>query len=222
MQDHHLQKDILYKLVTNDSLRFSELRPKNIDSNVITYHLQQLIKQKLVTKTDSGQYALTELGKVAGINITLSKKELLEQAHSVILMALRDGDKWLLRKRKAQPMYDKVGFVHSEPTANEDSLVTAKKDFKSRTGLDANFEPKGFGYVKLIRGGNLESFIHFILFEATEYTGTLEEVLRNGVNYWQENPNFSSTEMIPSMSDMVKQMNKKDVFYFDKTYDISQ
>ena len=59
MQEHHLQRDILYKLVTNDALKFSELRPKNVDSNVITYHLQQLIKQKLIVKNDNGLYELT-------------------------------------------------------------------------------------------------------------------------------------------------------------------
>jgi predicted transcriptional regulator len=221
MQEHHLQRDILYKLVTNDALKFSELRPKNVDSNVITYHLQQLIKQKLIIKNDNGLYELTELGKVAGINIILSKKELLEQAHSILLMALRDGDSWLLRKRKAQPMFNKVGFVHGEPIAHEDALVTAKKEFIARTGLIADFYPRGFGYVRLVRGKNLESFVHFTLFEAVKYVGELQENMRNGINYWAKNPDFADSSMIPSMMGIVDAMNSAEMFYFDETYDIS-
>ncbi len=221
MQEHHLQRDLLYKLVTNDCLRFSELRPKNVDSNVITYHLQQLIKQKLVVKNDKGMYELTELGKVAGINITLSKKELLEQAHSILLMVLRDGDSWLLRQRKAQPMFDKVGFVHGEPVAHEDALVTAKNDFFKRTGLTADFQPKGFGYVHLMRGDKLESYVHFTLFEAEKYSGELIEHVRNGVNYWVKNPDFNDSSMIPSMPEMVEAIKSSGMFYFDESYDIS-
>lgn len=221
MQEHHLQREILYKLVTNDALRFSELRPKNVDSNVATYHLQQLIKQKLVLKNEDGKYQLTELGKVAGINITLSKKELLEQAHSIILMALRDGDSWLLRRRKAQPMFDKVGFVHGEPVAHENTILTARREFHNRTGITADFYPRGFGYVRLVRGDNLESFVHFTMLEATKFSGELLESSRNGENFWVKNPNFTDNDMIPSMSDIVKSMEESKIFYFDETYDIT-
>jgi len=220
MQDHHIQKDILYKLITSDGARFSELRPKNVDSNVITYHLKQLMAQKLITKADDGRYTLTELGKVKGINITLSKKELLEQAHSIILMVLRDGDKWLLRKRKAQPMYDKIGFVHSEPIASTPVIETAKNEFLCRTGLTADFSPRGFGYIRLMRGDNLESFVHFTLLEAKTYSGKLQEHARNGENLWIENPDFQSSEMIPSMQSFVNQLDSPGIFYLDETYDI--
>lgn len=223
MQEHHLQRELLYKLVVNDALRFSELRPKQIDSNVVTYHLQQLIKEKLIIKNDEGKYQLTELGKVAGINITLTKKELLEQAHSIILMCVRDGDSWLLRRRKAQPMYDRVGFVHSEPIAGTPALETATEDFESRTGLRAKFKPRGFGYIRLVRGEALESFVHFSFFEATEWSGELLATSRNGENFWAKSPDFHSPEMIPSMADFVEVMeSSKEPFYLDKTYDTSK
>ena len=151
----------------------------------------------------------------------LRGKELLEQAHSIILMCLRTKEEgWLLRKRIAQPMYGKVGFVHAEPIANETVLETAAKTFTARTGLVADFEPAGSGYVKLLSGEALESFTHFTLFTANSYTGTLEKKLRNGENYWDKDPDFSDPLMIPSMPDLVNLLKKDEVFYVDLSYQV--
>jgi len=222
MQDHHLQKKILHTLVLNDDLKFSELRPKGVDSNVVTYHLKQLIADKLVIKTEDGKYRLTSLGRVAGINVSLSKRQLLEQAHSVILMCLRtEKEGWLLRRRLAQPMYRKVGFVHAEPVVEENAEETAKNTFKSRTGLEADFKVAGTGYVKLLKDGALESFVHFILMTADSYSGKLEPIKRNGENFWAINPDFTAEDMIPSMQAMVDALEKSDgIFFVDLTYDI--
>lgn len=223
MQEHHIQREILYKLVLSDTARFAELRPKELDSNVFTYHLKQLIKEKLVSKTEAGLYSLTPLGRVAGINITLSKKELLEQAHSVLLMVLRtDKEGWLLRRRLAQPMYGKVGFTHSEPVAADDALHTARNDFQERTGLLCDFKPAGFGYVRLFDDKDLESFVHFNLFFADAYQGTLQARTRNGENFWVKQPDFTAPDMIPSMSDLVKLLEAHDgtPFYADLRYQV--
>lgn len=222
MQEHHLQKDILYRLVLSDSARFADLRPRHVDSNVFTYHLKQLIKEKLVIKTDDGLYSLTPLGRVAGINVTLSKKELLEQAHSVMLLCLRtEEDGWLLRKRLAQPMFEKIGFTHAEPKGNEKITVTAKQTFMDRTGLSCNFQIKGTGYVKLFRGNDQESFVHFTLLFADSYSGKLVHVARNGENIWLKEPDFKDSSMIPSMHDLVQSIDATDgIFYADLSYQI--
>ena len=220
MQEHHIQKQILHLLVLSDNKRFAELRPSKTDSNVFTYHLKQLIKEKLVIKNANGTYCLTPLGRVAGINITLSKKELLEQAHSILLLALITKEGWLLRKRLAQPMYERVGFVHSEPLAHEPALMTAIRDFKERTGLTADFKPAGSGYVRLYSGEDLESFTHFTLFKASSCTGTLEPLMRNGQNFWVKDPDFTDPFMIPSMPDIARLLQSNEIFCTDLTYQI--
>lgn len=223
MQDHHLQTQILHKLVLSEAARFADLRPKNIDSNVFTYHLKQLMRDKLVTKTEAGVYSLTPLGRVAGINVTLNKRQLLEQAHSVILMALYSPEKgWLLRRRLAQPMFNKVGFTHAEPEANHDALTSARETFLERTGLTVDFEPRGYGYVRLFRDGELESFVHFVLYYAEEYSGELIEQSRNGENFWLKEPDFTDESMIPSMPPLIERLTSGDkMFYLDLKYDLA-
>lgn len=215
MLGHHIQRDILYKLVTSPSAKFGELRPKNIDSNIFTYHLHQLITQKLVLKRPDGSYGLTAAGKAVGTTLDFSAQELLEQAHSVLLIVARnDKGEWLLRRRLAHPVYGKLGFVHSEPHAHETLEQSANRGLKNRTGLTADYQPIGAGYVKIYKDDALESFTHFTALEASNFKGKFLEKVGNGQNLWLAEPDFNSPDMIPSMADIVQQINSDQVFFF--------
>jgi hypothetical protein len=223
MVEHHIQKDILYKLVTSPSARFAELKPKTLDGNIFTYHLQQLIKNKYVEKQEDGSYHLTSLGKNLGINIQLKAKELLEQAHSVFLLIIRNekGD-WLLRKRLAHPMYGKYGFVHGEPVARLTLQEAAAAALQQRTGLTAMFKPIGHGYIKFMLDDEVESFTHCTFLEGSELTGELIKETGNGENTWLSNPDFNGADMIPSMMDIVSAMEtQNDCFFVELTYQIT-
>ena len=128
----------------------------------------------------------------------------------------------MLRRRLAQPMYRKVGFVHAEPLPTEPITVTAQRVFEERTGLCADFTPVGSGYVHLLRGEDLESFTHFTLLISKSYTGDLDPLKRNGENFFEKHPDFTSEDMIPSMPDMVRLLKQKtdDFFFADLTYQV--
>lgn len=217
MITHHLQKQILYHLVTTECAHFSELKPADVESNVFTYHLHQLIKQKYVLKQDDGSYCLTPDGKAAGINIKLTAREALRQAHSVLFMALKTDDGWLLRKRLAHPMFGKVGFVHGEPLATEPVTVTAQKIFENRTGLTADFKVVGGGYVRLLDGESLESFTHFTLLFADSASGEFRERAEdhpNGQNFWLETIDAANTDLIPGMAELCAELQKGSGLFF--------
>lgn len=216
MLEHHLQKDILVKLVVCESARFAELKPKNIDGNLFTYHLQQLIRQKYVKKCDDGSYCLTPQGKALGINSQLSPKEYLEQAHDILLLAVKKDNAWLLRRRLAQPMFGRYGFVHGEPIATETITETATKILAQKTGLTAIFTPRGSGYVRIFLGDDLESFTSFTLLEATDVKGTLKPKVGNGENSWLEGPELTGDDMVPSMASLVAAIEKDDSFFFSE------
>jgi hypothetical protein len=220
MLDHHLQKQMLYTLVTSESARFADIRPKTVDSNVATYHLRQLVKQGFVEKRANGRYYLTPEGKIAGTTITLGRKESLSQAHSVFFLALQnDKGAWLLRKRLAQPMYGKSGFVHGEPIAMEPIAETAQKILKEKTGLSATFSPRGSGYVTLLEGKAHQSFIHFTLLVGNDIKGKLIERVGNGENYWYDG-DFSEDFLIPSMKPLIDKLGSPEQFFTELTYQI--
>jgi hypothetical protein len=213
---HHLQKQILHHLVTVECASFSELKPEDIEGNIFTYHLQQLIKQKNVEKRVDGSYCLTPDGKAVGINIKLSAREALQQAHSVLFMALKTENGWLVRKRLAHPMFGKVGFVHGEPIADEDIAVTAQRVFRDKTGLTARFVVAGSGYVRLFKDESLESFTHFTLLLARTAEGELlmhSAKHVNGENFWLERIEDTTEDLIPGMQHLAEQLTTENLFF---------
>lgn len=217
--EHHIQKKIVYYLITHSYARFSDLKPKNMDSNIFTYHLKQLMTRGLVSKNNDGIYTLTPLGKVAGINVTLNRDELLLQAHTVLFLALHSKEHgWLMRKRLVEPMFHKAGFPHCEPVATKDIKVTASEIFKEKTGLDTTFTPKGSGYIRLFHGTELESYVHFTFMYADNFSGELITQTPHGENYWYRG-DFNSKEFIPSMKDIVDIFNTTNGYFFiDRSY----
>lgn len=220
MLEHHIQKDILQKLVKSETARYTDLKPKTIDGNIFTYHLQQLIKHKYVEKCEDGAYKLTSSGKALGINSDLNHKELLEQAHAILLIAIRQNGNWLLRKRLAQPAYGMIGFVHAEPLLTEKISDTASRILTERTGLTATCTPKGSGYIRILRDGELESFTQFTLLEASDISGDMVQTKPTGENIWLEHPDFSASSMLPSMHDLVTRLDEPGFFFAELEYHI--
>jgi predicted transcriptional regulator len=211
---HHIQKKIIHTLTRKETARFAELRPKNLDGNIFTYHLKQLMAAKLVSKTENGDYILTQKGKLAGINIQLGSMEELEQAHSVLFLAARNSkNEWMLRKRSVHPAYGKVGFLHCEPNASESIFDTAASVFKERTSLDASFSVRGGGYAKLFRADQLESFTHFTLLCADNVEGEPESPGDSGVNFWHSG-DLTDPELFPNMPELINLLqNSSDLFF---------
>lgn len=220
MLGHHLQRHVIHTLASIPSARFSELRPQNIDGNVFTYHIKQLITQKLIYKTDTGAYALTPDGMLLGINVKRDILEVWRQAHPILLLVLRTpDDEWLLHKRLTHPLYNKSGFVFAEPMATERIDKTASQVFAEKTGLTATFVVKGSGYIRVLDGQIPLSFTTFTLLLANSYTGQLQTTNETGQNYWQSKPNFEDEGMMPSMRDLAVVIQKEDKhFWLDLTY----
>mgnify|MGYP000682743031 CR=1 FL=1 len=219
---HHLQKDILTRLIESEKARYADLKPVTVEGNVFTYHLRNLIREKLVIKNEDGTYSLTDKGKLYGVNNSLKSQDLLEQAHSIILLSVRNGDQWLLRKRLVQPLIGKTGFIHGEPRANETVVASGHRILKSRTGLEADqLIVRGSGYIGMYNDqGGLVAYSAFTLLETMHVVGELLPSDSHGENIWFENPDFASPDMVPSMSDLVSKLSQPELFFLDATYTV--
>lgn len=218
---HHIQKDILLKLAHSESARFADLKSTGLDSNVFTYHLKQLVTDKLVSKNPDGTYCLTQKGKLAVINVRLDKKSELEQAHPVLYMTGRNSSgEWLLRKRLVHPAYGKIGFMHTEALAGENILETGSRVFTERCGLRADFKVRGNGYLTLWRDDELESFTQFTLLYAGNIEGEAQNFNESGENIWYSGE-FNEPEMFPNMPDLISLLEKSEnIFFADLSHKI--
>ena len=157
---HHIQKHILNTLARTDCARYSELKPIELDGNTFTYHLKRLIFDDYVLRNDDNNYELTQRGKTY---IVHRYEDPTLQAHSIFLIVLKIGDKWLLRRRLVQPHLHSVGFVHGEPRHDEPVTQTAKQRLQEKTGIVADLTICGSALISISNGSELVSYSHAVL-----------------------------------------------------------
>lgn len=220
MLEHHIQRSIVKKLATKDSLRFSELQPEGVENKAFDYHLKQLIVDKLIVKNPDGGYELTALGRKLGITTSVSMKERTERAFSVLFLVIKSDLGWLLYKRKTHPLKDRVGFMHARPNSKETIFETCKKVTLEKTGLDCDFKYRANGYFRMFDGDEVESFTHFTLLVCNKPSGKLQVNDENADYEWYKNPYFSAPEMLPNMKDITDILDDPNQTFLEKSYQL--
>lgn len=145
MENHFIQMEIMKKLLFSKSLSFSELRPnENIESNQLTFHLNQLIKQKLVKKNEDKTYSFTKMGKEYANQMDTDRKVVQKQGKvGAINCPMRVNEKgeleFLVYTRKKHPFYDHQGFASGKVPYGQSVMDTAKRELKEETNLTCDY-----------------------------------------------------------------------------------
>lgn len=217
MLDHHLQRAMVYQLALADSLRFSELKPAEVENKLFDYHLKKVVAAGYIVKKADGSYSLTPEGRRLGVHVLSNVQALVDRAYSVLLLVIRrsNGD-WLLYRRKNQPLLGKVGFMHATPTADELIVKTAARECLQRTGLKAEFTVCGSGYFRVYYKDTLESFTHFTLLEAKNVSGELVVNDELADYFWTPDPLSSADDLLPNMPLLLANYQKQQPFFIDE------
>lgn len=222
MLDHHLQRDLVYHLAFADSLRFSELKPADVESKLFTYHLKKVLNAGYIQKNEDGSYSLTPEGRRVGVSAFKQQHMGTERAYSILLLAVRrksDG-MWLLNYRNTHPLRGKTGFVHTTPVATNLARIRASDHLLEATSLTASFKVVGHGYLRMFEGKELESFTHFTLLYSDDAEGTLNEGSEYASYHWESSPDFKSPEMLPSMQYLVDMIQDPELNFQDLVFKI--
>jgi len=214
---HHIQKSIMDKLATTETKRYGELKPAELDGNVFVYHLKALLIEKYVTKSEQGDYRLTQKGKDY---IVHRYENPLLQAHSIFLIAVSRDDAWLMRERLVQPLLGMAGFIHGEPIANEAIAVTAARRLQEKTGLDVDLSVQGSGLISITRGGVLESYSHAVVLTGQTDSDISITKDSTGHNFWLPASELDSATILPSCIDIISRIDKHDFTPFDFHYNL--
>lgn len=138
---HTTQLEILQKIMYSSGLKYSNLKPLDMEGSKFTFHLDKLLKEDLITKIE-GKYQLTALGKELSGRMDLGDTKVEMQAKiSVFIVCVSDG-KYLLYTRHKTPFYGYQGFPTGKVKKGEAILEAAKRELKEETGLTG--EPKLF------------------------------------------------------------------------------
>lgn len=175
-----IRETILKELIHNPKSSFSDLWNKEMPSNEFTYHLNKLIEEGLVQKTEDKKYHLTILGQRLECELDGKTGKKREKPSVALLLVIKRNNQYLLYHRLKEPFYGMYGVPGAKLDFGETILEGAKRELKEETGL--------IGEGKLIAVNNLLTFekenllthllMFIVLFENPQ--GKLEEHGREG------------------------------------------
>ena len=202
---HHIRRTILDTLATTNSLRYSEIKPKDLDGNVFDYHLKGLIVDGLVQKSNEGDYSLTATGR----NYIVHRYEdPTVTAHSIFLIVLRRGSEYLLRRRKVQPLVGYSGFIHGEPQAGVGVIQTAQERLREKTGPKVDLSVVGSALITQHQADELQSFSNAIIIYGQTDEESVIEGDETGSNFWATLD--EAEKLLPSCVDIVGMIERRE------------
>ena len=150
---HPLQIEIFERLRTAPSgLRFAEMCPDGIESDLYNYHLRYLVKNDRVDKL-AGKYYLSDVGRefIADLApLRLGKPQLLKIASMcLVLRNTKVGTEVLYQKRTRQPHAGEWLMVAGGVRRGESVLTAASRRLQEEAGMKTTF--KWLGTLRKIR-----------------------------------------------------------------------
>ncbi len=209
--DHHVQKHILQVLNFQEFAKFSQMRPKNTDSNLYSYHLNKLISFGFITKTEAG-YTLSHKGLqyveyASGSSMKIRKQPKITVS---VLLKFIDGS-ILLTKRSKQPYINYYGLplgkIHSEDGG---ILESARRELFEKTGVKyKQLDHIGDMYLKIFKDDVLISdlLVH-------SFSATCEKKFKvNKSSIWIKKEDFSSIKIVPGAIEIIEHTEPGKYFF---------
>ncbi len=135
MRVHILQKGIIDKLRRTDALRYSELQPGEIESSHFKYHLDQLIKDKLVERYGRGIYGLTAKGRAFTDRISDGLRKPSEMPKLITYTLLEDDDMYYFMRKDREPYRGLINMIGGKMHIGETADVAARREIYEKVGL---------------------------------------------------------------------------------------
>jgi len=206
---HWIQNHVLRQLILFSDRRYADLKPANVEGNLFMYHLRQLIKEKLVQKRPDGRYELTGPGQIYADRLSLETFKPRLQPRIVTLIACQDRQgRWLLYRRKRQPLIGQVGFPYGKLHQGEAVQKAAERELKEKTGLTGTLQHRGDGYITIVEQGNVVSQVMFHLFYGKNLQGKLKVNTNIGQAFWGDPAEVEKSELIRSVPDILTLLAK--------------
>ena len=205
---HDLQQHILKQLILNQSLRYAQLKPTEVEGNLFMYHLKQVIKSGYVEKQTDGSYTLSPAGQdyAERMSLTLMKPRFQPRVVTLIY-CVDEAGRHLLYRRKRQPLIGMAGFPYGKVHLGESIQQAAQRELMDKTGLTASLAHRGDGYVTIYRDKQPISQIVFHLFVGSKLAGEtktrpLAGVGEIGEAFWAHIDDIAPDQLIPSVRDL--------------------
>ena len=205
---HILEKQILARLTFNPGLKYSEIKPREVEGNLFTYHLNLLIKQGLVTKPSEHLYDLSARGRRYVDKLSLKHFRPRVQPKIVTLIVCKNAKgEYLLYKRHHQPFYGMCGFPYGKTHLGETLTTAATRELMEKTDLVARLTHRGDVYLVINDQGELLAHMLCHIFTTSHLSGTLRPQTIMGKCFWSKLP-ITSGRLMPGVMEIYQLIRK--------------
>lgn len=213
MIEHHIQKDILLRLSKAACLRFSELKPSALESNLFMYHLKQLMTMKLVEKCEEG-YTLSDdgLSYIDGFSFNTLKPRKHPKLISILAVQNSKGQ-WLLAKRKYQPYIGQYMFVSGKQHLGESPDAHTKREVEEKLHMDVELTRRGLSDIRIYRENNLITHVTAHIYAGSALDETLPPETHQFSFEWVSSKSNSRKLLAGTKEIMQKLENETDLFF---------
>lgn len=133
--EHHIQREIVRRLLLAESLRFSQLKPDGLENNIFMYHIRQLVKNQVVEKVN-GKYQLGINGLRYADNISSQSFMPSRQPKLISVVVLMNAKGELLfARRHRQPYIGTLMFMSGKQHFGEDPKAHAERELIEKMQL---------------------------------------------------------------------------------------
>jgi len=217
---HHIQQKILNKLLYAENLTYAAMRPTGIESNHFAYHLDQLVKDRLVTKQDR-HYTLATAG--LALVDRLSQEKMVDRLQPHIVTAIHitnEAGQTLLFKRGFQPFIHRYGFIKGKIHYEETIHQAAIRELQEKTGMqDVALTHRGVVYLESkIRGITISKVLYHLFQGHVHETSELTSSHR-GSSAWIDIASLDAHELVPGYLAIRRLLDTNTDFFFAELSD---
>jgi len=211
--NHHIQKHILDVLMYQKAARFRDLRPPRTDTNLFTYHLNNLVKMGMVNKIDGG-YTLSADGLAYVDRVSTEKKVIRSQPKIITMLVVQNSDGDILLQRRTKQPYIETwtlpyGKLHIEDTSVKSA---AQREAFEKLGLrNQAVEHAGDCYIRVIASDELLSSTLAHVFRFYRDDITLGDDL-----VWARPHRLGDVTLAPAVEEIMARTFFKDDFFFEE------
>jgi ADP-ribose pyrophosphatase YjhB (NUDIX family) len=213
MITHHIQKDIFIRLGKASHLRFSELKPEGMESNLFMYHLKQLIAQKLVEKDAEG-YKLAPAGLTYLDSFSFRTNSPRKQPKIISILALKNtAGKWLLARRKYQPYIGEYMFVSGKQRFGEQPETHALREMQEKLGFTTPMTRRGLLDIRISKDDTLITHVLGHVYEATVDMAEPPAETHQFSFIWDD-PSNPQLRLLPGTAELYERLlNSRELFF---------
>lgn len=210
---HHIQKHIVDVLMYSKIARFRDLRPPKVDTNLFTYHLNALVKNGMVEKTDGG-YTLSATGLSYVDRVSSEKKSLRTQPKIISMLVIQNGEgDILLQRRNKQPYIGTWTLPYGKLHVEDKSVMrAAQREAFEKLGLEnPDMEHAGDCYIRVWADKALLSTTLAHVFRLYK-----DDIIENENLIWARPHKLAQYELAPAVEEIMTRTFFKDPFYFEE------